>query len=356
MHNFTDCRPLYEKAIAVVSRTLTVHARTRSIAAAILACLSTPASAGDLDPSAVNNSQLNAKVRVGRDKLDPVIVKTEILLDRAKFSPGEIDGKLGENAKQALKQFALANNLPGSEALTDDLWAKLVATSQDSVITEYKIVESDLKGPFLKKLPAKLEDMKDLKSMGYTSPREELAERFHMSENILASLNPGKKFDKVGETISVANVLNRQQVTIGKIEVYKATGSVKALDSNGALIAYFPASIGSEEKPTPTGTLKVISSDANPNYRYNPDYKFKGVKSKKSFDIRPGPNNPVGSYWIGLSAEGYGIHGTPNPGKVGKSESHGCVRLTNWDVAWLGRSVKKGTQVTFIDDQNSPRK
>ncbi len=117
------------------------------------------------------------------------------------------------------------------------------------------------------------------------------------------------------------------------------------------MVAVFPASVGSDEKPTPTGTLKVISSDANPNYRYNPDYKFKGVKAKKPFNIMPGPNNPVGSYWIGLSAEGYGIHGTPNPSKVGKSESHGCVRLTNWDVAWLGKYIKKGTPVAFVDEQ-----
>jgi lipoprotein-anchoring transpeptidase ErfK/SrfK len=99
--------------------------------------------------------------------------------------------------------------------------------------------------------------------------------------------------------------------------------------------------------------LKVVSSDANPNYRYHPEYKFKGVKSKTVFDIKPGPNNPVGSYWIGLSAEGYGIHGTPNPSKVSKSESHGCVRLTNWDVGLLGKSLKKGTPVVFVESPPS---
>ena len=107
--------------------------------------------------------------------------------------------------------------------------------------------------------------------------------------------------------------------------------------------------MGSKEKPTPSGNLKVVSADANPNYRYNPDYQFKGVKSKETFTIKPGPNNPVGSYWIGLSAEGYGIHGTPNPSKVSKSESHGCVRLTNWDVGLLGRNIKKGTPVEFVE-------
>jgi lipoprotein-anchoring transpeptidase ErfK/SrfK len=350
VHYYADGSSLFEKAMTVFDRSVTHPPTARSVAAlTIWLCLALPAWAEHLDPSAVNNAQFSSKA-AGKDKLDPAVVKAEILLDRARFSPGEIGGKLGENAKKALKEFALANSLPAGNALTDDLWAKLVASSQDPVITDYKIVESDLKGPFLKKQPTKLEDMKDLKSLGYSSPREEIAERFHMSEDLLGSLNPGKQFDKVGDTISVANVLNRHSATIGKIEVYKATESVKAFDASGALVAYFPASIGSEEKPTPTGTFKVASSDANPNYRYNPDYKFKGVKTKKPFDIMPGPNNPVGSYWIGLSAEGYGIHGTPNPSKVGKSESHGCVRLTNWDVAWLGKNVKKGTQVVFIDN------
>lgn len=305
-----------------------------------------PAWGEALDASTINNAQYSSK-RTSKDKLDPAVVKAEILLDRARFSPGEIDGKLGENAQNALKEFALAAGLPSGDAL--DLWTKLVATSQDAVITDYKITESDVKGPFLKKLPAKLEDMKDLKSLGYSSPREGIAERFHMSENLLALLNPNKQFDKVGDTISVANVLSKPAEAVGRIEIYKARRAVKVFDPSGALVAFFPASIGSEEKPTPNGTVKVISSDDNPNYRYNPDYKFKGVKTKKPFTIEPGPNNPVGSYWIGLSAEGYGIHGTPNPGKVGKSESHGCVRLTNWDVAWLGKNVKKGMPVAFID-------
>ena len=311
--------------------------------------LALPAWGAPLDPSAINNAQYRSK-QTSKDKLDPAVVKAEILLDRAQFSPGEIDGKLSENVQKALREFALANGLPSGDALTPDLWTKLVATSQDPVITDYTITESDVKGPFLKKLPAKLEDMKDLKSLGYSSPREGIAERFHMSENLLALLNPGKQFDKVGDTISVANVLSKSTAAVGRIEVYKKLQAVKVFDASGAMVAFLPASVGSEEKPTPTGTLKVISSDANPNYRYNPDYKFKGVKTKKPFTIEPGPNNPVGSYWIGLSAEGYGIHGTPNPSKLGKSESHGCVRLTNWDVAWLGKSVKKGTPVAFIDE------
>jgi lipoprotein-anchoring transpeptidase ErfK/SrfK len=131
--------------------------------------------------------------------------------------------------------------------------------------------------------------------------------------------------------------------------VDKSRQTVKAFATSGELVAFFPATVGSKEKPTPSGTLKVVSVDANPNYRYNPDYKFRGVRSKEAFIIKPGPNNPAGSYWIGLSAEGYGIHGTSNPSTISKSESHGCVRLTNWDASLLGRSIKKGTPVAFVE-------
>ena len=320
------------------------------VATAFLGCLALPAAGASLDAAAINNAEFRSKPPA-EDKIDPVVVKAQVLLDRAQFSPGEIDGKLGENAQKALRAFAEAKGLTSDKALTPEVWTMLAGTSKDPAIIEYTISKSDVKGPFLEKLPAKMEDMKGLKALGYTSPREAIAEKFHTSEGLLVALNPGKKFDQAGEIIFVTNVLNKQtKLTIGRIEVDKSRQAVKAFDPSGALIAVFPATVGSEEKPSPSGNLKVISVDANPNYRYNPDYKFKGVKSKKAFTIKPGPNNPVGSYWIGLSSEGYGIHGTPNPSKVSKSESHGCVRLTNWDVGLLGSNIKKGTLVVFVDE------
>ena len=319
-------------------------------ATAFLAWLVLPAAGAGLDAAAINNAEFRSK-SPGEDKVDPVVVKAQVLLDRAQFSPGEIDGKLGENAQKALRAFAEAKGLTSDRALTPELWTMLAGTSTDPAITEYTISKNDVKGPFLKKLPAKMEDMKDLKSLDYTSAREAIAEKFHISEGLLAALNPGKKFDQAGETIFVTNVPNKpNKLNIGRIEVDKSRQTVKAFDPSGALIAFFPATVGSVEKPSPSGSLKVVSADANPNYRYNPDYKFKGVKSKKPFTIKPGPNNPVGSFWIGLSAEGYGIHGTPNPSKVSKSESHGCIRLTNWDVGLLGSNIKKGTPVAFVDE------
>jgi lipoprotein-anchoring transpeptidase ErfK/SrfK len=315
-----------------------------------------PAAATGLDAAAINNAEFGSKPPAD-DKVEPVVVKAQVLLDRARFSPGEIDGKLGENAQEALSAFAEAKGRATGKALTPEIWSALAPTSKDPVIVEYTISVNDVKGPFLEKLPAKMEEMRDLKALNYTSPREALAEKFHMSEGLLEALNPGKKFDRAGEVILVANVLNKQaKLAVGRIEVDKSRQTVKAFDPSGAMVAFFPATVGSEEKPTPNGSFKVVSADANPNYRYNPDYKFKGVKSKQAFTIRPGPNNPAGSYWIGLSAEGYGIHGTPNPSKVSKTESHGCVRLTNWDVGLLGSNVKKGTPVVFVDAPQGDRK
>jgi lipoprotein-anchoring transpeptidase ErfK/SrfK len=192
--------------------------------------------------------------------------------------------------------------------------------------------------------------MAKLDRLGYTSPVEELAEKFHMDESLLKALNPGKAFDKAGTTILVANIKNEKPgEKVGKIVVEKGQHALRALDKDGKLVAFYPASIGSEEKPAPSGSYKVERVAQNPSYTYNPKYKFKGVKSDKPFTIKPGPNNPVGAVWIDLSLESYGIHGTPEPSKVGKTYSHGCVRLTNWDVKQLAAMVEKGTSVEFVD-------
>ncbi|WP_246775334.1 L,D-transpeptidase [Bradyrhizobium diazoefficiens] len=120
-------------------------------------------------------------------------------------------------------------------------------------------------------------------------------------------------------------------------------------DASERLVAFYPASIGGPDRPTPSRTFKVTSTNDKSTYHYNSDYKFDSAGSKEPFDVKPGPNNPVGAYWIGLSAQGYGIHGTAEPDKVGKSASHGCVRLTTWDVRTLDDNIKRGTPVVFLD-------
>lgn len=307
----------------------------------------TPAVSAELTADAVNSAELR-KRPPAEEKMDPVAIRAQVLLDRAHVSPGEIDGRFGDNARKALAAFARTKELAGDAKLTPELWEALLRGDQAPAIVSYTITRDDVKGPFLKKLPQHMEDMKDLPALGYTSPREALAEKFHMSEALLSALNPKASFDKEGEQIAVANVIRPDEKApeIMRLDISKDAGTVQAFDRDGKLVAVFPATVGSDEKPTPDGTFKVTSRDADPNYRYNPDYEFKGVKSRKPFTIKPGPNNPVGAYWIGLSVgNGYGIHGTAEPSKVGKSESHGCVRLTNWDVRFLGDHLAKKAKV-----------
>lgn len=315
--------------------------------------LAVPAWAGGIDAAAINDAAYPAKLPSSK-KPAAAVVKLQILLDRAHFSPGEIDGTLGDNARKALRAFAEARGSGSGTTLSPELWNLLTATTDAPTIVEYKITEADTGGPFLKHLPAKMEEMKGLKALSYRSPREGLSEKFHISEDLLAALNPGKGFDRPGEVILVPNVLVRaDRMAISRVEIDKSRESVTALDAAGRVVAFFPATVGSSEKPTPSGAFKVTSTDPDPTYRYDPAYKFKGVKSRKPFTIRPGPNNPVGSFWIGLSAQGYGVHGTAAPDSVGKTASHGCVRLTNWDARFLGENIKRGTPVVFIDAPDS---
>jgi lipoprotein-anchoring transpeptidase ErfK/SrfK len=225
------------------------------------------------------------------------------------------------------------------------------AAASAKLSVEYTINEKDVR--FFRKLPRKMEEQANLDALSYTSPLELLGERFHMSQSLLKALNPNKSFDQAGTAISVANVggTSSDDSRKGtKIEIDKQSHDLRALDGDGKLIAFYPASVGSEEKPAPSGTLKVTKISKDPTYTYNPKYHFKGVHAATKFTIKPGPNNPVGVVWIALTGEGYGIHGTPEPDKVGKTASHGCIRLTNWDAMDLSTRVEKGTPVTFLDE------
>ena len=280
-----------------------------------------------------------------------------VLLDRVRFSPGEIDGKPGTNLDNAIAAFAAAKGLQTPGGLNEQVWQALAATSQDPVVKEYTISDEDLRGPFAEKIPAKMEAMKDLPALAYTGVREKLAEKFHMGEALLAALNSGRKFEASGETIVVANVAaGTLPAKAARVEVDKSAQTLKAFDRDGTLLAFYPATAGSVEKPAPDGRLKVTMVTRNPTYRYNPEYAFKGVRSRQPFTIKPGPNNPVGVVWIGLSSgDGYGIHGTPEPSKISKTESHGCIRLTNWDALALASSLAKGTPVDFTGNEEDAR-
>jgi lipoprotein-anchoring transpeptidase ErfK/SrfK len=311
-----------------------------------LACGGTLAAKLDLDT--VNQAQFSESEPKGAD---PMLLKAQILLDRARFSPGLIDGRLSNSFSKAVAAFQAANGLPSDGKLTRETWDKLAATFAGPVLTNYQVTAKDVRGPFTRRIPARMERMADLKRLGYRNAREKLAERFHVSEQLLRLLNPKTGFRKADTTLVVPDVgRGRPHAAVASVEVDKGTRQVRALDASGKALAVYPASIGSEEKPAPSGAAEVRRVVRNPTYHYNPKFAFKGVKSKRPFTIAKGPNNPVGSVWIDLSIDSYGIHGTPDPGKIGTTFSHGCIRLTNWDAEDLAAMVKPGTKVEFKDE------
>jgi len=280
----------------------------------------------------------------------PAVVKAQVLLDRANISTGEIDGKFSPRLDEAIAAFAEIHNLPTDTGWSRAFWDELTKDTIVPVLTSYAITSDDLKGPFVR-LPERIEDMTSFKTLGYGDIREALAEKFHMSEQLLTSLNPDASFSEAGEEIIVANVPgeSRSPPTAARIDVDKERQTVKAYSAKGELLAFFPASIGSDDKPTPSGRLKVTAISADPTFHYNPKYQFKEVETQKPFDLSAGPNNPLGSMWIALSKPSYGIHGTSEPSQVGKAASHGCVRLTNWDAQRLAGMISRGVPVSFIE-------
>ena len=282
----------------------------------------------------------------------PVLIKLETLLDRAHFSPGVIDGKPGENLNNAIAAWAKAHNMPGSGELAAQVLTALTNANRQPITQDYTITSDDEKGPFIGRLPSDFAAQARLGKPGYTSSVQELAERFHMSEALLKALNPGANFEAAGTSIIVLQPGNGDlDDSVARVEVDKSNNQLRAFDGSGKLVAAFPATVGSTERPAPSGSWAVAFVTFNPDYTYNPKRLTFGKKSEGLLKIAPGPNNPVGTTWIQLTIPTYGIHGTPDPALVGKTASHGCVRLTNWDATALGHAVKKGTPVVFVGEE-----
>jgi lipoprotein-anchoring transpeptidase ErfK/SrfK len=319
-------------------------------AAALLATVET-GRGGTLSADAVNNATFGP---VSKNRTSALVIKAEVLLDRAGFSPGVIDGRTGDNFKKALVAFQRQNGLADSGNLDAQTFDRLTATSSDPVLRDYEITRADVDAHYVHKIPKRFEAMARLPHLSYTGPRQALAERFHMSQRLIEELNSRASFRRPGTRLTVANVEDRHRNgAVSKIVVDKQDRSVSAFDRDGHLLGFYPASIGSEEKPAPSGTFKVRRVAKNPTYHYDPKFRFRGVKAKHKITIKPGPNNPVGVVWIDLTAPSYGIHGTPNPDNIGKTESHGCIRLTNWDALALAAMVKRGTEVDFVGNSGS---
>jgi lipoprotein-anchoring transpeptidase ErfK/SrfK len=299
------------------------------------------------DAAPIDSADWEAQAPTPQARRD-ALIRAEVLLARAHFSPGVIDGEDGGNLQNAIAAFEAANHLPVDGKMDAQVWRAL-ARDRRPVLTDYVITPADVKGPFLAKIPTDMAQMAKLPALGFTSPLEELAERFHMDDGLLKSLNPGADFAKAGTKIVVAALgPDKLPTPVERIEVDKSKRQVRAYGPAGLLVAVYPATVGSTERPAPDGEWAVRAVAPNPTYTFDPSRLSFGKAKEGKLTIKPGPNNPVGSTWIDLTKDTYGIHGTPDPHLVGKTASHGCVRLTNWDVRQLAAAVKKGTVVAFL--------
>jgi lipoprotein-anchoring transpeptidase ErfK/SrfK/peptidoglycan hydrolase-like protein with peptidoglycan-binding domain len=362
----------------------------------------------------------NNREAVGSHSQGEAVIRAAILLDRLKFSPGEISKSYGNNLRKAIQAFQSASGLPSTGDIDSVTWAALnddqgtkgqvqqkqseigqnpphpqqnttpqsqafepkpqssasqgsdqgssqgqsqtgpeqpgqpeSDASQTQALTTYIIALEDVTGPFTPLPRIRGRDggerrmLREAKfaRLNYESPLELLAEKFHSSPHLLVELNPGRRFNKAGEKLVVPNVLTPDPAQAASVIVDGSVQSVTALDSSGKILAFYPATVGSEHDPLPVGNWSIDEVTWYPKFNYNPNRFWDAENKKPRATLPPGPRNPVGAVWIRLSKKHYGVHGTPEPSRIGITQSHGCIRLTNWDAAELGKIVRVGTPV-----------
>ena len=316
-----------------------------------------PVDVADLPPAAqaINQASFAPPRGKGAPHYDATLLKLEVLLDRAGFSPGAIDGKQGTNLQRALAAYAGAHGLASGGTLDPALWSQITGADSAPVVQAYRITADDEAGPFIGKPPKDYQALSKLPALSYSTPEQELSERFHMSQALLEALNPKADFSQAGTLIVVTAPGPQHDYQASRIEVDKTNDQVRVFGADGKLAAEYPATVGSTERPAPSGVFAVAAVAPKPAYFYDPTrLTFTPTGAKGKLRIAPGPNNPVGSTWIALTIPTYGIHGAPDPTEIGKQQSHGCVRLTNWDAAELGKAVKKGVPVDFVGTEKKP--
>ena len=323
------------------------RAGARCIAGGIVLCVILPAVAAArrdaprptppvaaLDAAHVDDGDLPLPVNAASPPR--AILRAQVHLDRAGFSVGEIDARWGANLARAVTAFQKAHDLTPSGVVDAATWAALEPAAP--TLVAYVVTPEDAAGPFAP-VPSDMMAKAKLPALSYTSLREALAERAHASAALLGALNPGAAFTGAGETLMLPNTAVGPPTPAAAIEVDAGDLAVRVLDDAGRVVARYPASVGSEHDPLPVGEFTVRGVARNPPFHYNPRLFWDAKSSHTAATIAPGPNNPVGVVWIDLSKEHYGIHGTPEPSRISRTESHGCIRLTNWDAIRLAEQV-----------------
>lgn len=323
------------------------------------------------------------------DPEDRPVMQAQVVLERLGFGPGVVDGETGLSTQNALRGFQEVNKLPVTGEL-DPATVKALAKWDKIPATRVVRIPQDWGSIDFAPTPADREDQAELEKFEYETLAEKLAERFHTTPEVLAALNPGgrpagargadRDADapasatpqfKPGQIIRVPNVgadriapdvvndkkweetlrslgVGTEQPEVARIVVSKSAGTLRAYSEGGKLVALFTVTTGSQKDPLPLGNWAIKGVAYNPTYTYNPELFWDADKSEGKLQLPPGPNGPVGVVWIDLSKESYGIHGTPEPHTIGRAQSYGCVRLTNWDAARLAQMVSTSTKVEFV--------